>query len=151
MIYQRFSSITLIAGIEISAGSSREQEFLIRKPENITPEFFFLWAASDCRFARFSRFQRLRVTNLHRKISKKSKICLLEVKLQHKVQNIFWGRNFSKILKILKILKNSFENRKIKFSKIFEFFKKFEIFRIFKNFENFPKIRPPKNILDFML
>ena len=65
------------------------------KTKHLSQEFFFLWAASDCRSARCSRFQRLRVTNLHRKISKKSKIGLLEVKLQHKVQNIFWGtKNF---------------------------------------------------------
>ena len=50
---------------------------------------------SGCRVMRFSRFRRLRVKILHRKISKKSKIRLLEVKLQYKVCNIFLrGENF---------------------------------------------------------
>ena len=44
---------------------------------------------SGYRFARVSRFRRLRVKILHNFKSKKSKIRLLEVKLQYKVWNIF--------------------------------------------------------------
>ena len=55
--------------------------------------------ASDCRFACCSRFQRLRVTNLQRKISKKSTFDLLEVKLRYKVQKGFRRRKQRKFSK----------------------------------------------------
>ena len=42
-----------------------------------------------CRTVGFNRFRRLRGKNLHNFESKKSRNGLLEVKLQHKVQNIF--------------------------------------------------------------
>ena len=64
--------------------------------------------ASVCGFACFSRFQRLRVTNLLRKISKKSTIDLLEVKLQYEMQNIFSATKiFENFPKFSKFLKNS--------------------------------------------
>ena len=70
-----------------------------RKPAPAHPDFL-----GDCRGIpdvpeRFNRFQRLRVTNLHRKIFKKSKIGLLEVKLEHKVQNILGASLASQLSK----------------------------------------------------
>ena len=146
-----FQALRCIGGQWGAAGCSREQELLIRKLKILLRCSFFLWAASLCRFACSSRLQRLRGKNLHRKISKKSTIDLLEVKLQYEMQNIFSAtkifENFPKFLKNSEI---SFENWKIKFSKNFEF-SKFLIFskiskknpsfsEISKIFENFRKI-----------
>ena len=95
-----FQALRCIGGQWGAAGCSREQELLIRKLKILLRCSFFLWAASLCRFACSSRIQRLRGKNLHRKISKKSTIDLLEVKLQYEMQNIFWATKFSENFRI---------------------------------------------------
>ena len=103
--------------LESEAGASTVPWGCFRAPPSCWPAQLgntsprqVLAPASVCGTACFSRFQRLRVTILHRKISNKSTIDLLEVKLQCKVQNIFGVRKFSSTFSLFWVILKNFGN-----------------------------------------